>query len=85
MNYFLSRLARIGWVERLFRRRGIAFRKYNVAPRHGVRAVQRRLLLRLRLGLRGSLRDLDDDRLCLKSFSAVINRGGPDGEFAFRL
>lgn len=42
LNKLLLRLGRG------FRRRGIAFRKYKVAPRQGVREVRRRLLKRLR-------------------------------------
>jgi len=48
MRYLLSLLRKIGWVERTFRRRALPFEKYKVAPRLGVRAVQRRLLMRSR-------------------------------------
>ena len=50
MRYLLSHLLRIGWVEQLFRQRTLPFRKYQVAPRQGARALQRRLLTRLRGG-----------------------------------
>lgn len=54
MRYLLSLLRKFGWVERMVRRRTISFRKYQVAPRQGARAVQRRLLVRLFGGERTS-------------------------------
>jgi hypothetical protein len=47
MRYLLLLLRKFSRLDRIFRRRGTAFRKYTVAPRQGIRAVRRRLLLRL--------------------------------------
>jgi ribosomal protein S12 len=47
MRYLLSLLRKFSRLGRIFRRRGTAFRKYTIAPRQGIRAMRRRLLLRL--------------------------------------
>jgi hypothetical protein len=47
MRYLLSLLRKFSRLDRIFRGRGTAFRKYTIAPRQGMRAVRRRLLSRL--------------------------------------
>lgn len=47
MRYLLSLLRKFSPLDRIFRRRETAFRKYTVAPRQGMRAVRGRLLSRL--------------------------------------
>ena len=46
--FLFLRISRISRLLSLFRRRELPFQKYKVAPRLGARAVQRRLLMRLR-------------------------------------